>query len=275
MKIIINADDLGYSAHRDAGIFEAFSKGVITQASLIVNGAHSIDASKHAKKIGLPMGLHLNLTEGVPLTTTNMLTGPNGFMHYKTKFWDFKKDELFMKEIYDETLAQLEQFKVLTGQYPTHVDGHQHVHVASGIPDLLAPLFAAKGIVSIRIPDQDTDSLDWIDSKTRHRYENRYVPSVKARLIYKHHNITSSDCFIGLGMVGKQMSIARIQKSLEKCFGTVEFMVHPGFIEPLGPHNDGMDDLFDTDMGRLHEIRTLVDVTTFPTLTSWPTCSDQ
>ena len=66
MSLIINADDLGYSKHRDNGIFACFENSSISAASLIVNGPTSEAATERAKKLGLCLGLHLNLTEGSP-----------------------------------------------------------------------------------------------------------------------------------------------------------------------------------------------------------------
>jgi len=60
--LIINADDLGYSHHRDAGIFAAYRNGYISSASLLVNGTTSREAAKRAREIGMPVGLHLNLS---------------------------------------------------------------------------------------------------------------------------------------------------------------------------------------------------------------------
>jgi len=251
MNIIINADDLGYSKHRDAGIFAAFEKECITSASLMVNGSNTFEAVEMALKVNLPMGLHLNLSEGCPISNAKHIVDEKGNMFYKELFWNLNQTDEIKREIYEETTAQLEEFRRLTGNYPTHIDGHQHVHIF--VAEIIAPLLRQKGICSIRIPDQDPDKLDWLDDKTRQKYERRYVPAVNARLVYNKHDIMSTICFIGLGLSGQNMSVERIKKSLETCNGTVEFMVHPGFTEPLFPRKKEMCDSFDTDKGRKHE----------------------
>ena len=53
MRLIITADDLGYSQPRDDGIFYLFSIGAITQASLLVNGANARTALARAHAAGL------------------------------------------------------------------------------------------------------------------------------------------------------------------------------------------------------------------------------
>ena len=69
MKIIVNADDLGYSTHRDYGIFDCYRKGKISAASLIVNGPTAAAAAAQAMSEKLCIGLHLNLTEGHPVSS--------------------------------------------------------------------------------------------------------------------------------------------------------------------------------------------------------------
>jgi predicted glycoside hydrolase/deacetylase ChbG (UPF0249 family) len=247
--LIINADDLGYSPHRDAGIFAAYQKGYISSASLMVNGANVIAASQHAKELQMPVGLHLNLTEGIPLTRATNLRDDEGCLLYKMNFWWLKKTPEVLTDILEETKAQVERFKELMGYYPTRVDGHQHAHIASHVPEVLAPYFQEIGVRHIRIPDQDPDELTWLDAETLRRYETRYVPAVAARLIYCSHGLKTTIHFMGLGLAGQYMTIHRITNAISKCYGTIEFMVHPGFLA----NTHISDDPFDTDPGRHRE----------------------
>jgi predicted glycoside hydrolase/deacetylase ChbG (UPF0249 family) len=70
-ELIINADDFGYSTERDRGIIDSFVNGVLTSATLLVNGSTARSAVALAKNHGLPLGLHLNLTEGFPVSNAN------------------------------------------------------------------------------------------------------------------------------------------------------------------------------------------------------------
>jgi predicted glycoside hydrolase/deacetylase ChbG (UPF0249 family) len=63
-KIIINADDLGWSEHRDRGIFELYERGKLTSATALANGYNIEPALARAREIGMHVGLHLNLSEG-------------------------------------------------------------------------------------------------------------------------------------------------------------------------------------------------------------------
>jgi len=47
VKLIVTADDLGMSPERDQGIFDAFRHGIVTTASLLVNGCSAGQAGVH------------------------------------------------------------------------------------------------------------------------------------------------------------------------------------------------------------------------------------
>lgn len=86
-KIIINADDFGYSAERNKGIVESFVRGVVSSVSLLVNGSSALEAIALAKGNMMPLGLHVNLTEGRPLRKGhNTLTDESGFLRGKMGF---------------------------------------------------------------------------------------------------------------------------------------------------------------------------------------------
>ena len=55
-RLIITADDFGYSEGRNRGIVQAFEKGIVQRTSLMVNGVQAEDAVRRAKSCGLPMG---------------------------------------------------------------------------------------------------------------------------------------------------------------------------------------------------------------------------
>lgn len=265
MDVIVNADDLGYSERRDRGILSAYAEGLISSASLMVTGDTATEAALQARQIGLPLGLHLNLSEGTPLTTATHITDEQGQLLYKMKFWFLPKTQDVLREIAAETLAQLERFKELTGAYPVRVDGHQHVHVAKSVPAVLAPILKDKGVKYVRIPDQDPDDLVWLDTSQKSRYETRYVRAVEARLMYGRHGLKSPLCFVGLGISGSEMTMNRIQTSMRPCFGSTEFMVHPGFLRPAVPDKDA----FDSDPGRLREYHVLKAFKNKYTIVDW------
>ena len=99
--LIINADDFGYCDQRNRGIVESFQAGVVSSATLLVNAVKALEAVQLSKECGLPLGLHLNLTEGVPIKTLySSLTSENGLLRGKFGFREaLKSGEIDLDEV--------------------------------------------------------------------------------------------------------------------------------------------------------------------------------
>lgn len=99
--LIINADDFGYCDQRNRGIVESFQAGVVSSATLLVNADKALEAVKLSNEHGIPLGLHLNLTEGRPITAChNSLTADNGLMRGKFGFREaLKSGEINLDEV--------------------------------------------------------------------------------------------------------------------------------------------------------------------------------
>ena len=125
MKIIINADDFGYSKGINYGIFEAHKNGVLTSTTLMTGmpgTEHAAAIMKEIPKMGV--GLHLNTALGKPGNfKRKTLTDENGFFIKPDKVLelgiDYNEDEL-----YDELKEQFLRFMEITKQKPTHLDSH-------------------------------------------------------------------------------------------------------------------------------------------------------
>jgi predicted glycoside hydrolase/deacetylase ChbG (UPF0249 family) len=105
--VIFNADDFGYTRGINRGIVEAHRYGVVTSATLIVNGLATEEAVGMAADLpGLSLGLHVNFTNEAQ------------------RLVDFDDPEVASAEM----RRQLDRFVSLRGRLPTHLDSHQHVH---------------------------------------------------------------------------------------------------------------------------------------------------
>ncbi|XP_030671756.1 carbohydrate deacetylase isoform X3 [Nomascus leucogenys] len=137
MRLVVTADDFGYCPRRDEGIVEAFLAGAVTSVSLLVNGAATESAAELARRHSIPTGLHANLSEGRPVGPArrgaSSLLGPEGFFLGKMGFREaVAAGDVDLPQVREELEAQLSCFRELLGRAPTHVDGHQHVHVLPG-----------------------------------------------------------------------------------------------------------------------------------------------
>lgn len=126
MKVVINADDLGFTKGVTDGIIYGFKKGVISSTTALCNMKNIVYAAERVKECkGLGVGVHLTLTLGRPITEAKTLVDEDG------KFFD--KKEIFSKqinldEVYIEFKAQIERFKEVFNRMPTHIDSHHSIH---------------------------------------------------------------------------------------------------------------------------------------------------
>jgi predicted glycoside hydrolase/deacetylase ChbG (UPF0249 family) len=105
--LIVNADDFGYGHGINRGIAEAHDKGIVTSATLVVNGRAVEDAVTLAlARPRLSVGLHVNFTDEA------------------SRLVEFD-DPLTCRT---ELRRQFDLFCEKMGRLPTHIDSHQHVH---------------------------------------------------------------------------------------------------------------------------------------------------
>ena len=159
MQTIINADDYGKDENATKAILDSFRKGFITQTTLMVNMPWTEQAVEMAKAAGYAdrIGLHVNLTEGMPLTaemkSDRRFCDQNGmFMKngiYTRKWLPYGKVE--GQIVGNELEAQINRF-LSFGLPLRHCDGHHHAHLVLPIFNELAPLLKRYGFTSVRKP---------------------------------------------------------------------------------------------------------------------------
>jgi predicted glycoside hydrolase/deacetylase ChbG (UPF0249 family) len=104
--LIVNADDLGMGPGVNRGILEAHRDGVVTSASLLVDGPWSIEAARLCRNAhGLSVGLHARIP------ALGAARGPSTVARCRA-----------------ELSRQFSRFKDLMGHAPTHLDSHGDVH---------------------------------------------------------------------------------------------------------------------------------------------------
>ncbi|MFD2368783.1 chitin disaccharide deacetylase [Brevibacillus sp. GCM10020057] len=148
MKLIVNADDFGYSKGVNLGIIEAHVEGIVSSATMMMNMpevGHALRlASEHP---GLGVGVHLVLTCGSPLeANVPSLTDEHG----RFRRGQSHLAEASAEEVEREFTAQLERF-LRSGRRPTHLDSHHHVHAHEVILPVVLRL-AEKYELPVRFP---------------------------------------------------------------------------------------------------------------------------
>ncbi len=75
--LVVNADDFGRTAGVSQGILEAHLNGIVTSTTVMANLPGAAQAVRQAlvEAPNLAMGVHLNLTQGTPISPPDALPG--------------------------------------------------------------------------------------------------------------------------------------------------------------------------------------------------------
>jgi predicted glycoside hydrolase/deacetylase ChbG (UPF0249 family) len=255
-RLIVNADDLGINAPRSHGIFLSFEHGIVRSATLIVNGSDAETAARRAREKNLPTGLHLNLTQGEPISAptdvSSLLEANGNFFDRHALSRALGEGTVEPLHIEREIRAQVEWFLDHHGA-PTHLDGHHSIHTHPVIVPLLIPVMHRYGIRLVRMHDEPLPPFGWEISEQRLAHLQTLCEQARAaRALFEANGITSTDHFRGLALSGNasQKNLRHILSKLPE--GTTELMTHPGSPTPLG-------DPFDLDPQRQTELAMLTD----------------
>lgn len=133
MKLIINADDFGYTKSICEGIIEGCQKGIIRSTTALTNMPYLKYGAQLAKQTPqLGIGVHLTLTLGESLTKGKTLIRDG--IHFKNRKQFYEEiDQLDLEEVYQEFKAQIENFITIFHRLPDHLDSHHSVHDAGDI----------------------------------------------------------------------------------------------------------------------------------------------
>ena len=138
-KFILNADDYALTRGISDGIVALAEAGRLSATSAMVTTPHwpRVAATAAALRDRIAVGLHLNLTDGPPISLMPHLAA-DGILPTPGQMSSRAYGRLLDRnEIATEIAAQLDRFQEATGFPPDFVDGHHHVHVLPGIREAL------------------------------------------------------------------------------------------------------------------------------------------
>ena len=216
--LVVTADDYGYCRRRDDAVLEAYAAGVVTRASLLVAGESATQAASRASRLGMPLGLHFNITEGFPTRggESSLVDARTGTFHDKHRLLaDGLADGVSRDDVRLELVAQVERFRSLTGRYPHYVDGHQHAHVYPGVGETIALLAPEYPVREVRIPNERRlDDCPWIAPLERREFYARVCRLSEAAVRYYEPRFRSTDRFVGLSTMGADITPSRLRSAL-------------------------------------------------------------
>lgn len=229
-RLIINADDLGSGSERDRGIFHCFSAGIVTSASLLANGPSFASAATAARQLGLPLGVHLNLSEGLPLcgAIPGLCTAAGAFPG-KTGLRSFLSgEEVDSTPLYRELAAQIE--KVLAaGILPDHLDTHQHFSLFPAATVIVLNLVTDYAIPVLRLPVPVESPIDDPGGELGSEISlyRRLAPAFNEQV--RARGLLSPDGLFGMPLLDRCNSQNLINTLRRIPEGIWELMVHPGY----------------------------------------------
>ena len=244
-NLIVNADDLGWTAGVNRGIAQAHRNGVVTSASLLANGKafdEAVELTRATRDLGV--GVHLNLNDGPPVAprelVPNLLNdkgefegGPDGLL------LKIATRGLSLREVEIEWDAQISVVRK-AGIEPTHLDGHKHVHMLPGLFEIALRLAKRHGIAAIRV-SHEASSLRAALSAGEAKAAVVLKQGVQARGLKllardareqaERAGVSTADYFCGMAQTGEltKEGVARLLRTLPE--GTTELMCHPGYAD--------------------------------------------
>lgn len=232
---MINADDFGLCEGVNKGILRAYGDGVLTSATIMVNMPASEQAAGLARKTtGLGIGVHLNLTEGRPVSRAGCigaLVDSNGRFAYSPGRLAIRS--LFSSEIRVAIEAELtEQVKWVLRRAikPTHLDSHKHVHCFPAIFSIVCRLARRFQIDAIRYGCEpgyvSTPPFPITDANGRKRARMLRMMAKVNR--WQNADFFKTDAFFGAAHTGRIGASFLKAVSLYNSASTAELMTHPG-----------------------------------------------
>ena len=217
-KLIINADDFGYTPGVTYGIIEAHKQGIVSSTTALTVCDFFEEAMELRKVLApdLAVGVHLTLTlRGakplLPIEEVPSLVDEKGEFLSQQEF----ADKVDLEEVYREWDAQIARFYE-TGYKPDHLDSHHNVHGKNEEILFVALKLAEKYNLPLRNCSRTVETESFLENYGAVKTTDRMLPS-----------------FYGEGSTKEELFaiLDRIEQNTQEA--TFEMNCHPAFIDPL------------------------------------------
>ena len=239
-RLIVNADDLGFTSGVNRAIVKAHTDGVVTSATLMANGSAFCQAGELAKQLPkLSIGCHVVLIDGEPVLPPARVPSLAQSGRFRDDLKTFAAraltGQLDATEIAAEVTAQIRRVQA-AGVCVSHLDTHKHTHI---FPKVLRPLLLAAaecGVRAVRNPFGPRLPLRLSELLKRPNLWTRWAEMrVLGTFAGKFHKAVQREGFVtpdgtlGIEVTGtlNETLFAAIATSVP--VGTWEFVCHPGY----------------------------------------------
>jgi len=243
-RLIVNADDFGWSEAVTAGILKAHREGIVTSTTLMANLPGAEEALRRARREApnLAVGIHLNLTEGRPVApcdeVADILDAGGCFVRSLAALL---RKVRFSRAARRAALREIEAQVLWArahGLEPSHADSHKHVHLMPPLLPGVVEVARRQGIrairttVEVRLPGLGRllptgwSTRDRLRQLLLRKIATRWGTRARPRVL--EAGLATTDWFFGVRATGG-ISAALVEHLLRHApEGTGELMVHPG-----------------------------------------------
>lgn len=126
-KLLLRADDLGYSEAVNYGIEKSIKEGLIRSLGVMVNMPATEHGVNLIKGCDIALGVHTNICAEKPLTDPSLipsLVDENGYFKSSKTYRESTEDFVVFEEVILEIEAQYHRFVELFGRKPDYFEGH-------------------------------------------------------------------------------------------------------------------------------------------------------
>lgn len=235
-RLIVNADDFGRTSAINQAVIESHRRGILTSASLMVNGAAVDEAVRLAHKHPtLAVGLHLTLLNGkatLPPGDIPDLVDPFGNFSNSPvttgfRYW-FRTG--LRRQLESEIAAQFERFASFDLPLD-HLNGHLNVHLHPRILDILVDRRGEWQIERVRLTreprdiDAEIGTNGWWYRKTHSTIFGTLAR--RSETILSHNFLHFTDQVFGL-LQNDRVDVAYLRELLPRLpAGLSELYCHP------------------------------------------------
>jgi chitin disaccharide deacetylase len=239
-RLIVNADDFGFTAGVNRAIVEAHTHGIVTSSTLMANGRAFAGAVQFAKSTpNLSIGCHVVLIDGDPVLDAKQLPSLTVDSHFRDGLKAFAaraiSGRIDVGQITAEATAQIRKLQ-FAGVTVSHIDTHKHTHL---FPKILRPLLRAAAACGVRALRNPFGPRRPLRSSQLLTYPNLWTRLAEVRLLRSfaarfreavdREGFITPDGTLGIEVTGAldESLFHAIARSLPE--GTWEFVCHPGY----------------------------------------------
>ncbi|MGI8744108.1 MAG: ChbG/HpnK family deacetylase [Bryobacteraceae bacterium] len=213
-RLIVNADDFGFTRDVNQGIIQAHRRGILTATTLMANGAafdHAVQLAR--ENPALDVGCHLVLvgSPGLPATLPQLALA-------------LVRRRI---EVFPELERQVERI-LDAGIRPTHLDTHKHTHLLPAVLRAVARIAEKFSIPWVRRPFDFPLSASGAGIRKRAVSASFGLLRRRFERVLAAHHCRTTDYFAGFQITGEYdaSDLSRLIHALPE--GTTELMCHPG-----------------------------------------------